>query len=84
MVANKVLEVPSTASPPYGASFFRQPMNPRDYGRSGAVASWLSPTGEQRSLPTNVQAMPTRINVNSLRSRRCGPHTWASARLISR
>ena len=70
-VENKVLAVPQTAHLTLGASFHRTPMAPGDYGRSGEVASWLSPTGEQRSLPTNIRAVPSRINNNSLRSARC-------------
>ena len=68
---NKVLAVPSTAAPAFGASVQRPPLNPTDYMRSSAVGAWLAPTGQQRSLPTNVRDVPAIINVNTLRSRRC-------------
>jgi hypothetical protein len=69
-IANKDLRLSDRVTPAFGASFHRPPMNPMDYGKSGTIASWLSPTGEQRSLPTNIRELPARTNVNSLRSRR--------------
>lgn len=71
VVVNRVLEVPSKAGTTYGSTQTRPPMNPLDYGRSQHVAAWLSPTGEARSLPTNVRAVPSTINNNSLRGARC-------------
>jgi hypothetical protein len=70
-VVNKVLNVPATSTAPHGAAFLRAPMCPRDYTKSGPIASWLSPTGQQRSLPTNIRDKPASVNVNTIRSHRC-------------
>jgi hypothetical protein len=68
MDKNRILSLSGGATPAIGGKLKRQPFEARNNGRCRRVASWLSPTGEVRSLPTNVRAIPHTINVNSLRT----------------
>jgi len=57
------MQLPLTAAAAtFGSTVNRPPLNPQDAVSSPAVMAWLSPSGETRSLPTNIRDPPQTIN----------------------
>jgi hypothetical protein len=74
---NKIFLLSRRAQYSHGSTVRRNPLDPSDFGKSNTEASWLSPTGLARSLPTNIRDVPHTINNNSLRSKRASGFTIA-------
>eukprot|EP00892_Ulva_mutabilis_P005041 jgi/Ulvmu1/2909/UM147_0007.1 len=75
MDGSKMVSVPAVPCPAYGSTVKRDVLQPDQFAKSAAVATWLSPTGTSRSLPTNIRDIPHTINTNSLRSKRACTYT---------